>query len=755
MTDPVNTMGTWQFCVEANMGQARRWASVALSGLVAASLCLVASGPARVASAGTEVLDWNVSGSIEAGGIYSFGERGSSKFNEYRDMDNGFVGDLTLRGEKKDSPYYFDLRAKNPARDDQLYGGEFGRYGLFRLDLGWDRTPHVLSNSAQTIFQESGSNFTIPLALRPFTTANAQARINSLTRSVDLGFNTDVGRAGFKLTPTDEWRFDIEYSNRRREGHRPLGTVIGSPGGSVTELAVPIDNMTHEVKFGAEFARPAYALQFNYTGSIFRNEFDSYSWDNPLVTTDTATASSRGQISAPPDNLAHTFSLTGTAALPLRSRISGTFAYSLLRQDQGFLVNVPNTAVAQTSADDAGRTSPDAKANLVHGNIQLTSRPFNSVTATARYRYFELQNDTPLHVFSQSWPEGALGPQSHSTKQERYTKQNAGVDLGWRPIQEVALKAGYEYEHWNRGDFEDQSFSNDEHIGKFAVDVTPVDWFLGRVTYTYGDRSVSGFDFDPTSMLPQAIKYNYADRIRNRVDALLQFTPWETLSPSVSFGYANDDFHKNQFGLLNDDYWTAGFNLDWTPVKWLTLSGDYTYEQYNYEMATRYLVGGVFPGISANDWKSKSKDQFHNVGVNAVVTLVPKKFDVTLGYAVTFGYTDITTANPNFVPGGGATGTQASATAYNWDQVRNILQTFKIIGKYRLTEKFSLRGGFAYERYSDRDFARDPMQPFMGGYERAVPGGPPVNAGILSVYLGSTQPSYESYIFSFLVRYDF
>lgn len=754
------------------MGQARRWARVALSGLVAASLCLGASGLALAADAGTDVLDWNVSGSIEAGGIYSFGERGSSKFNGYRDMDNGFVGELTLRGEKKDLPYYFDLRAKNPARDDQLYGGEFGRYGLFRLDLDWDRTPHVLSNSAQTIFQESGSDFTLPSILRniirstlvpaapatPITNiTNIQNTINGLLRPVDLGFNTDVGKIDLKLTPTDDLRFDLEYSNRRREGHRPLGTVIGSPGGSPTELAVPIDNMTHEVKFGAEFARPAYALQFNYTGSIFRNQFDSYSWDNPLSTTDSLTASSRGQISAPPDNQAHTFNVTGTAALPLRSRISGTFATTLLRQDETFLPNIPITAVGltKTNADNAGNTSPDAKANLVNGNIQLTSRPFDSVTATARYRYFEYQNDTPFHAFSFASPTGQGAGSLESTKQERFTKQNAGVDLGWRPIQQVTLKGGYEYEHWNRGDFEDQSFSNGEQIGKFSADVTPVDWFLGRVTYTYGDRTVDGFNIDLTSMLPQSIKYNYSDRVRNRVDALLQFMPWETLNPSVSFGYANDDYHKNQFGMLSDDYWTAGISLDWTPVKWLTMSGDYSYEQYNYEMASRYLVGGAFPGIPANDWKSKSKDQFHNVGVNATVDIVPKKFNVTLGYSVTFGYTTIKTSNPNFVLGGGAAGTQASATAYNWDQVSNILQTFKIVGKYRVTEKLSLQGGFAYERYTEKDFARDPMLPFMGFYEQAVPGGPLQAAGIQSVYLGATVPNYEAYILSAFVRYDF
>jgi hypothetical protein len=154
------------FSSEANMRQARTWASVALSGLVAASICLVISGPAQAGEAGTEVIGWDVRGSVEAGGIYSFGERSSSKFDQYRDMDNGFVGELSLRGEKKDQPYFFELGAKNPARDDQLYEGAFGQYGLFRLDLGWDRTPHVLSNDAQTIFQQSGSNFTLPSTLR-------------------------------------------------------------------------------------------------------------------------------------------------------------------------------------------------------------------------------------------------------------------------------------------------------------------------------------------------------------------------------------------------------------------------------------------------------------------------------------------------------------------------------------------------------------------------------------------------------------
>jgi MtrB/PioB family decaheme-associated outer membrane protein len=758
------------------MGQARRWASVALSGLVAASLCLVISGPALAGEAGTDVLGWDVSGSVEAGGIYSFGERGSSKFNQYQDMDNGFVGELSLRGEKKDQPYFFELGAKNPARDDQSYEGEFGRYGLFRLDLGWDRTPHVLSNSAQTIYQQNGDTFSLPSSNRAaiattFTTtpttvagrAAISAQINGLLRPVDLGFNTDVGKAGFKYTPLEDLRFDIEYQNIRREGKRPLGAqMAGSTSGPIQELAVPIENYTNEVKVGGEYARANWGLQFGYTGSFFHNQYTGYTWDTPTVAANTGSANATERVSAAPDNSAHTFNVTGTTALPLRTRLNGTFAYTMLRQDETFLYSTANPLLTRTNADDSGNTSPDAKANLVLGNIVLTSRPINNVTATARYRYFEYQNDTPFHAFTNDvYVGGGTSVGSATTKKERYTKQNAGFDLGWHPMSMLNLKAGYEFEHWSRADFgelgdtgaTDQNFSNHEHIGKFSADATPVDWFLGRLTYTYGYRKIYGYNTNPSTDLAGSIKYNYADRRRHRVDALFQFSPWETFAPSVSAGYAIDDFPNNQFGLLKNDYWTVGVNLDWRPVKWLTFTADYTYEQYNYDMMSRYLVGGTYPGFPYNNWKSNSKDEFHNVGVNALVDVVPKRFDVTLGYAVTFGYTTFDNSNPNLNAGG--TTSVPQAVAYSWDKVSNILQTFKIVGRYRLTEKLSLRGGFAYERYTENNWAIDPMAPFMGNYDTDRPGGSPITAGVQSVWLGATQPNYEAYTLGCIVRYDF
>jgi hypothetical protein len=236
-----------------------------------------------------QVLGWNVRGAFEAGGMWRGGERSSSKFEEYRDMDNGFLGEFYLQGEKKDSPYHFDLWAKNPGRDDQAYDGGFGRYGTFFLDLGWDRVRHVLSNSAQTIFQETDGNFTLDPAQRTLIQTNFNsgdrdliaATIHGQARHVNLAFNTDVGFARFKLTPTEALRFDLEYSNRRNEGTRAVSATMLD--NVITELAVPLDQMTHEAKFMAEFAKPNYAFQLGYIGSFFQNEFRRYTWDNPAA----------------------------------------------------------------------------------------------------------------------------------------------------------------------------------------------------------------------------------------------------------------------------------------------------------------------------------------------------------------------------------------------------------------------------------------------------------------------------------------
>jgi hypothetical protein len=184
-------------------------------------------------------------------------------------------------------------------------------------------------------------------------------------------------------------------------------------------------------------------------------------------------------------------------------------------------------------------------------------------------------------------------------------------------------------------------------------------------------------------------------------------------------------------------------------------------------MASAYSTSFPFPEF--NKWNSTEQDQYYNFGINATLTLIPKKFIITGGYNASLGYTTIQTGNPAFVPTFvgpvPATATAINATAFTWNQVRNIFQTARVVAKFYVTEKLSVRGGFAWEGYSEKDFARDPMQQFMGFYEN-VPASPVLqppfgytsslsSAGIQSVYLGATVPGYNAYVVSGYVRYDF
>jgi MtrB/PioB family decaheme-associated outer membrane protein len=762
------------------MKRARRWASVALCFVVAASLCAAVPGPARAAQ---EVAGWDVSGYVEGGGAYVWGDTNSAKFDQYRDMDSGFLAEILLKAEKKDSPYYFSLYLQNPAREDMLGEAAIGRYGMFKLDLGWDRTPQVISNSARSIYVRSGDTFTLPPGLwptiasteqsvagagvnNPTNVANVAALINGLARPVDLSFNTDVGRAAFKWTPMEGLRFDIEYVNIHKDGYRPLSGIITGPGGSPNELAVPIDNWTSEVRVGAEYATHGWGLRFNYVGSFFNNEYKGYTWDNPLTTVNTGAApytTNRDRISADPNNSANTFSLTGTGALPLRTRLSGTFSYTMLRQDQDFEWSTQNPLLPRKNTDDAGNRSPDAAVNILQFNFLATTRPIDMLTITARYRYFDYNNDTPVHTFTNYiYPTGTGAPQSGEGTHESYTTQNAGIDFALRPWSMLMLRAGYEWVHWDREDYGGDDFTNTTNIFKLAADFTPWDWFLARLTYSFADRSLSGHE-EPaaTAGLPKSTIYMWAPAKTNRLDALFQFSFWENITPSLSASFSNNNFDDNQFGLLSNNYWSVGIDVSWVPAKALSLSGNFSYEKYTYEMASRYNTGGVFPGIDANNWNSKSEDQYYNVGANVIWDVIPKKFSLNLGYAGSFGTTSITTSNPNFVNTGAAANQTANpqAVAYNWQQVENNRQTVTVIAKYNLTEKLSLRGGFAYEKFNTQDPARDPMAPFMGYYDKAgtnpASNTVPNTSGVQSVFLGSTYGNYEAYIISAFVRYEF
>ncbi len=724
-------------------------------------------------------LPFELTGEVE-GGLLVVQPRGpgeSSTFDEYRDLPRtdhgGWWGHLfqvpsfRLNGEDRAHTMYLEMGGTDVTRMDANYYLNAGLYNYLRFNFEFDRLPHNISNTAQTIFTEGGpGNFTIQggaglaaalngVATNPATLAQRTAviaAVNPLLGSTELGFQTDNARFGLSWFPLPELELSAGYTRTMRDGHVPWGVLIGSPGSNVVELAGTRDEAFNEVKASAEYVRDWYQLRFNYTFSQFENNVDKIEWANPCGggTGGCTNPSGLGRYSTMPNNYANTFSGAAAVNLPWwRTRLTGGFSYGMWRQDETFL---PWTTVAGFTGNttDAGANSPDAKMNIVNASLSLTTRPLRDVSATTRYRYYELQNDLPDATFTNVLSPGDTTPTAsvHETEPISFTRQTAGQDIAWQIIPQVTVKGLYEWDHWNRFDREVQS-SNEQSFGG-VVDVRPFSWILGRFRYVHSVKTIHAGGYEPlggnATALPQFRKFDEADRTRNRGDVLLQITPIDTLTVSGTFNGQDDNYFNSLYGLQKAQSWGYSADVQWAPIERVSLFVGYAYDEYNSQEQSCNVPGA--PPTPCNptgvdNFSVRPRDTLYTVRAGANIAVIPKRLDVSLGYTWSFGESKQGTAG---VPGGLASGDPTDVP-----NTKNALQIFNVVGSYYLTPQWTLKLGYQYERYSETDFTTDGIAPPLA----ALPVSPLAQADARSIVLGAQHPPYRVHIVAFSLTYKF
>jgi MtrB/PioB family decaheme-associated outer membrane protein len=732
-------------------------------------------------------LPFELTGEVE-GGIQVVQPRGnasssstgeSSTFDEYRDLprtDNDGWGHLfqvpsfRLKGEDRAHTRYLEMGGTDLTRMDANYYMNAGVYNYLRFNFEFDRLPHNISNTAQTIFTEGAPGiFTIQggaglaaalngVASNPATQAQRNAviaAVNPLLSSTELGFQTDNARMGLSWLPLPELELSAGYTRTMRDGHVPWGVLIGSPGSNVVELAGTRDETFHEVKAGAEYVQDWYQLRFNYTFSLFENNVDRLEWANPCgaaAAGGCTNPSGLGRYSTMPDNFAHTFSGGAAVNLPWwRSRLTGGFSYAMWRQNETFL---PWTTVAGFTGNtaDSGANSPNAKMNIVNGSLNLTTRPLRDVSTTTRYRYYELENDLPDLVFTNVLSPGDTRPaavgNTHETEAISFRRQNASQDIAWRIIPMVTVKGLYEWDHWNR--FEREAESTNEHTFGGTVDVRPLSWMLARFKYTHSVKTIHAGGYEPLGgnaiSLPQFRKFDEADRTRDKGDILLQVTPIETVTVSGSFYGQDDDYFNSPYGLLKAQSWGYSADVQWAPIERLNLFVGYAYDEYNSHERSCNVPGA--PPTPCNptgvdDFFVRPRDTLYTVRTGANIAIIPKRLDLSLSYTYSHGDSKQGTA--------GVLGGIASGDPTDVPTTKNALQIFNVVGSYYLTPQWTLKLGYQYERYSETDFTTDGIAPPLA----ALPVSPLAQADARSIVLGAQHPPYEVHIVAFTLTYKF
>jgi hypothetical protein len=161
-------------------------------------------------------------------------------------------------------------------------------------------------------------------------TRPALALHNNARELDEISVRWDTARVFLKVTPTEDLDLIAEYTRIRKDGDRPMGMALGSPGSPFIEVLQPLEQTIHDFRLRGTLAREQWQIQFGYTLSLFLNDERRIVADNPCFgaalpagCTGAADTVSRGQSSLPPDNMAHTFSLSAGVNLPLRT-VTGT-----------------------------------------------------------------------------------------------------------------------------------------------------------------------------------------------------------------------------------------------------------------------------------------------------------------------------------------------------------------------------------------------------------------------------------------------
>ena len=94
--------------------------------------------------------NWIASGEAQLGWRGVWGDTGSAKFEEYRQVKEGVFGSVRLLLEDPERRYYLRGWLDDIAEGDQQYRVEGGRYGLWGIRGFYSEIPHVFSNRAVT-----------------------------------------------------------------------------------------------------------------------------------------------------------------------------------------------------------------------------------------------------------------------------------------------------------------------------------------------------------------------------------------------------------------------------------------------------------------------------------------------------------------------------------------------------------------------------------------------------------------------------
>lgn len=649
--------------------------------------------------------------------------------------------------------------------------GEYGQQGSFKLFGDFDQIPHFRFDDARTPYFGAGStNLTLPSGWVPATDAPAFTTLDQNLKNVEIKTERKRYGGGFSWNISDDIELSGSYRREDKEGIETIAGIFGTNGGNprAVILPKPIDYTTQESDFTLTYNQPRFQGQVSYHLSLFEDNEDSLTWQNPFNRPTSGAPwdpsqdfnnGGLGRMALEPDNSAHQISASGAYLITPMTRVTGSFSYGRMFQDDSFLPYTINSSL--TAADGTSspvplpRNSLDGDVTKLHGTLGLSARPLPKTNVKARYTYDKRDNNTPRDIYltipndtgDPGGDQAALNEaRARINRPYSRTSHEVNLDAGYRVMSSTKVGVGYDFETVSR-DFTEVDDTY-EHTGRIKVRSMPVSFASGWVEYAYSDRDgseyVSNEPFlashtgahiaelqatDPEDLFennPFLRKYYIADRRRHLVKGAITVIPHDQVTVGLTGSYNKSDYHNTVLGLTDMTYGSLTGDASFMPSEQLVLSGFVTGEIGKHEVTglergsdSVTPTTNIFSGpLSGNFWEQTVTDHGITAGAEVEWTAIKDQLTFAADYIFSRTVTDF-----EFKPGPALTSAPVPDLTTN-------LHSIGVRGEYNVREDIALRLGYRLELYDTDDFALD-------GIGEDIP---------RTLTLGNGSPNYVAHI---------
>jgi MtrB/PioB family decaheme-associated outer membrane protein len=743
--------------------------------------------------------------------------KASAKFGEYNGLykNGGYpIGNVELfGGNGPEGAYRWKVLGSDLGLNTRSLYGEAGTQGQWRVMAGYDEITRKYSDDYKTLWNGAGSStFTLPAGYPAASTRlavtntaggilanwnnlqapNATATttgggpafvIPAAMQRFDIGTERKRVNAGVSAIIAPGWEFKASVKRENKNGTKITGVNIGRFSGISALLPEPINSTTDQFEANLGYAGEKAHFNVGYYGSLYRNDIDLWTVENPGA--NNAVLNNVARLQSYPDNQMHQINLAGGYRFTSSTRLSFSGSRALLTQNEPFI------------ASPAGSTwvvpEQSANAKVVNSSFlaRLSSRATRELTLNGSYKFEDRDNRTPIKNFLTTAGDTAGASVQFTNEPVNRRVNQFNLDADYSLGRGKAIKAEYEYQRIKRtAAGEETPFRADttyENTGRLEYRQTLNETLTGRVSYAHSRRHVSEYDegnprpTSPPAPFPAADplltgfeQFFLADRNRDKVRSQLNFQASESLSLQGSLDY-NRDHYKPEFGLKESKSWIASLDSTFAFNATTSFNFFYTYEDMKTSMDSLAIARGLttttlVPHVSGppcapytnvantlpadyftdscRQWAQSQADKIHSLGFGALFRgLMASRLDIAAEVTYSRARTPISvtggtyynTAVPNSPTG------NVFVAAESFSDITSTMVQLRLTGTYALDKHSSLRVLYQYSHLKSDDWAYD-------AYARS-------SLGVLAVqnYLGPgiTSPNYNVNVIGLAYQYRF